>query len=65
LASETSESKRQVEKVLDKYSGSDPDLYKWDFTLGNRGVKKYELHPAHVDDEEDPSRYCRTENLKN
>ena len=44
-----------MEKVLDKYSGSDPDLYKWNFTLGNRDVKKYELHPAQVDDEDGPS----------
>ena len=62
VASDTGKSQRQAQTVLEQYTGSDPEAYLWDFTIGPRGVKTYELHlspddgaddDVEIDDEEE------------
>lgn len=36
-------SQRSALKVLDKYTGSDPTVHRWDFVVRERGAKVYEL----------------------
>ncbi|MCX2983401.1 hypothetical protein EYC98_21285 [Halieaceae bacterium IMCC14734] len=36
-------SQRQVLSVIEKYSGSDPKLHHWQYTVGDRGVKMYAM----------------------
>ena len=45
-ASVTGDSKRHAEKVLDKHTGTDPNLHYWNFTIGDRGVNTFELLPT-------------------
>jgi hypothetical protein len=51
-ASVTGDSKRHAERVLDKHTGTDPNLHYWSFTIGDRGVHTFELLPT-PDDELD------------
>jgi hypothetical protein len=48
----TGESKRQAGRVLEKYTGTDPNLHYWKYTIGDRGVNTFELLPT-PDDEVD------------
>ncbi len=36
-------SKRGALKIIDKYTGSDPEKHRWDFKVHERGAKKYQL----------------------
>lgn len=36
-------SKRQAIKVIERYTGNDPTMHRWDFTVQERGAKVYEL----------------------
>ena len=38
-------SKIKLEKIFTRYSGSDPAKHIWDFTVGEKGLHKYFLHP--------------------
>lgn len=39
----TVKSRREVLAVLDRYTGSDPKLHLWNFEMGHRGAKNYQL----------------------
>jgi hypothetical protein len=45
-ASITGDSKRHAERVLDKYTGTDPNLHHWNYAIGDRGVHSFELLPT-------------------
>jgi hypothetical protein len=36
-------SKRNVQKIIDKYTGNDPAIHKWNFAVRERGAKVYDL----------------------
>jgi hypothetical protein len=36
-------SKRAALKIIEKYTGSDPDMHKWDYEVHDRGAKKYRV----------------------
>jgi hypothetical protein len=40
-------SKRAVLRVIEKYTGSDPNVHKWDYDVHERGAKKYRLLDPH------------------
>jgi hypothetical protein len=48
----TGDSQRQAQRVLEEYTGADPNLHHWTFTIGDRGVNTFELLPS-PDDEAD------------
>ncbi len=41
----TKDSKSKLEKIFTRYVGSDPTKYIWDFTVGERNLQSYFLHP--------------------
>lgn len=44
-AAQTSKaSKREVVKVLEEFTGDDPETHRWNFTRGERGRQLFELH---------------------
>jgi hypothetical protein len=46
VAPETGCSQRQVQRVLENHTGTDPSLHKWNFSIGPHGVKTFELLPT-------------------
>ena len=36
-------SKRSALRIIEKYTGSDPEKHRWDFKVQERGAKKYRL----------------------
>ena len=40
---QTSISKRQALKVIDRYTGNDPSIHRWSFVVKDRGAKVFEL----------------------
>jgi hypothetical protein len=47
-------SKRQTIKVIDKYTGNDPEIHEWHFVYGKHGAKIYELLTPLSEDLTDP-----------
>jgi hypothetical protein len=45
-ASVTGDSQRHAKKVLEKYTGTDPNVHNWNFKVGLRGVLTYKLLPT-------------------
>jgi len=41
----TKDSKSKLEKILIRYAGSDPTKHIWDFTVGERNLQSFFLHP--------------------
>ena len=35
--------KGKMNKLIDKYTGEDPDLYRWKYSVGSHGVKAFTL----------------------
>lgn len=42
----TGDSQRQAQRVLEDYTGADPNEHHWNFTIGDRGVNTFALLPA-------------------
>jgi hypothetical protein len=45
-ASVTGDSKRHAERVLERHTGTEPNLHYWNFTIGDRGVNTFALLPT-------------------
>ena len=46
VASLSKATRRHVIEILERYTGSDPAIHKWDFAVAERGAKVFTLHPA-------------------
>jgi hypothetical protein len=42
-AERTKVSKKSAVRIIDKYTGSDPAIHRWNFELRDRGAKIYDL----------------------
>jgi hypothetical protein len=45
----TRTSRRRVLAVLEKFTGDDPTIHRWDFTVHERGAKVYAVLPASLE----------------
>lgn len=58
-------SKREVLRIIELYTGNDPEMHKWNFTRGERGRQQFQLLTTHEPRDSDSADFQNSAQIEN